>query len=231
MLHALAGRKSPRARAHSRVSRKYVLSPVRAARYAVEILAMFLLASVDDFGGALALGLFVGLVYARQNMLVVAPVYMLAVIVFSPSWWTLLYVAVPVIVFVVVYMAFFRLRKNVKIIFTTCAAVVSEIPHAVCAVLFGGSITSSVLSAVIVAVFSFCAQIICYAVLLRGINTRFTPDEIIAGGISVVGFAFAASGVHTEGFNLLFALTPFFVMFLRYAFRLPPRLLSARLQV
>lgn len=213
MLHALAGRKSPRARAHSRVPRKYVLSPVRAARYAVEILAMFLLASVDDFGGALALGLFVGLVYARQNMLVVAPVYMLAVIVFSPSWWTLLYVAVPVIVFVVVYMAFFRLRKNVKIIFTTCAAVVSEIPHAVCTVLFGGSITSSVLSAVIVAVFSFCAQIICYAVLLRGINTRFTPDEIIAGGISVVAFAFAASGVHTEGFNLLFALTPFFVMF------------------
>ena len=84
--------------------------------------AMVLLASVDEFGGALALGLFAGLCYARQNMLLVAPVYALSVIAFAPSPWTLLYVAVPVVVFAAVYFAFYRLRRNVHIVFTTVAA-------------------------------------------------------------------------------------------------------------
>ena len=212
MLNSAVGKRLPRRHARARVPRKYMLSPVRAAQYAAQILSMFLLASVEDFGGALALGLFAGLVYARRNMLVVAPVYALAVIAFSPSWWTVLYVSVPVLLFFVVYLVFFRLRKNVHVVFTTVTAIAGEIPHAVCTAVFGGSITAVVLSAVIVAVFSFCAQIVCYAVLLRGINTRFTPDELIAGGIIVVAFAFAAAGVSIEGFTLVFALAAFFVM-------------------
>ena len=56
-------RRKPRTRA----PRKYLLSPVRAAQYAEEAVAMVLLASVDTFGGALALGLFAGLCYARQH--------------------------------------------------------------------------------------------------------------------------------------------------------------------
>lgn len=209
-------RRKPRTRA----PRKYLLSPVRAAQYAAEAVAMVLLASVDTFGGALALGLFAGLCYARQNLLVVAPVYALSVIAFSPSPWTVLYVAVPVLLFAGVYILFYRLRKNVHIVFTTAAAVVAEAPHAVCSALFGGSVTASVLCAVLAGVFAFCAQTICYAVLLRGIKTRFTPDELIAGGLSAVAFAFAAAGVEVQGFNLAFGLTPFFVML--FAFGVSP---------
>lgn len=205
-------RKRPRAHA----PRKYLLSPVRAARYAAEILAMVLLASVDTFGGAFALGFFVGLCYARQNLLIVAPVYALSVIAFSPSPWTVLYVAVPIILFAGIYFVFYRLRKNVHIVFTTAAAVVAEVPHALCTALFGGSITASVLCAVLAGVFAFCAQTICYAVLLRGIKTRFTPDELIAGGLGAVVFAYAAAGVEIQGFNLAFGLTAFFVMLFAY---------------
>ena len=168
----------------------------------------------------LALGLFAGLCYARQNLLVVAPVYALSVIAFSPSPWTVLYVAVPVLLFAGVYILFYRLRKNVHIVFTTAAAVVAEAPHAVCSALFAGSVTASVLCAVLAGVFAFCAQTICYAVLLRGIKTRFTPDELIAGGLSAVAFAFAAAGVEVQGFNLAFGLTPFFVML--FAFGVSP---------
>lgn len=106
------------------------------------------------------------------------------------------------------------------IVFTTAAAVVAETPHAVCSALFGGSVTASVLCAVLAGVFAFCAQTICYAVLLRGIKTRFTPDELIAGGLSAVAFAFAAAGVEVQGFNLAFGLTPFFVML--FAFGVSP---------
>lgn len=178
--------------------------------------ALVLLASVDRFGGALALGLFVGLCYARQNLAVIAPVYALAVIAFEPSPWTLLYVAVPVLLYVAVYVGFYRARKNVHILVTTAAAVAGELPHAVTNALFGGGIAESALCAVIAGVFAFCAQTVCYAVLLRGIKTRFTPDEKIAGGICVMAFAYAAAAVRADGFVLLFALVPFFSMLFAY---------------
>lgn len=173
---------------------------------------MFLLASVDTFGGALALGMFAGLCYARQNLLIVAPMYAVAVMVFNPSWWTLLFVAVPIFLFTGVYLVFYRFRKNVRVVFTTLAAVAAELPHAVCTALDGGAYVAAAVSAVIVAIFSFCAQIVCYAVFLRGLNTRFTPDELISGGLVAAAFFFAAAGVSVEGFNLAYAMTAFFTM-------------------
>ena len=189
-----------------------MLSPARAATYAASVAAMVLLASVDRFGGAFALGLFAGLCYARSNLLVVAPAYILSVIAFSPTPWTLLCVAVPVVLYIGIYFAFYRLRRNVNIIFTTAAAVASELVHAVPEMLYGGGVTEGVLSVVLAGVFAFCAQTVCYAVLLRGIKTRFTPDELVAGGLVIVVFAYAAACAGGDGFRLVFALVPFFVM-------------------
>ena len=173
---------------------------------------MVLLASVERFGGAFALGLFAGLCYARSNLLVVAPAYILSVIAFSPTPWTLLCVAVPVVLYIGIYFAFYRLRRNVNILFTTAAAVASELVHAVPEMLYGGGVTEGVLSVVLAGVFAFCAQTVCYAVLLRGIKTRFTPDELVAGGLVIVVFAYAAACAGGDGFRLVFALMPFFVM-------------------
>ena len=93
---AIPVRGEPKHRRRPRAPRRYLLSPARAATYAASVAAMVLLASVDRFGGAFALGLFAGLCYARSNLLVVAPAYILSVIAFSPTPWTLLCVAVPV---------------------------------------------------------------------------------------------------------------------------------------
>ena len=132
-----------------------MLSPARAAAYAASVAAMVLLASVDRFGGAFALGLFAGLCYARSNLLVVAPAYILSVIAFSPTPWTLLCVAVPVVLYIGIYFAFYRLRRNVNILFTTAAAVASELVHAVPEMLYGGGVTEGVLSVVLAGVFAF----------------------------------------------------------------------------
>lgn len=214
-LPAMAGVRRKRMRA-PRSPRRYLLSPSRAAAYAIAVAALVLLASVDDLGGALALGLFAGLCYARLNMLLVAPAYVLSVIAFSPSVWTLVYVAVPVAVFAVVYFIFHRLRRNVHILFTTAAALLAELPEAVLSTLFGGSITAGILCAVLACAFAFCAQTVCYAVLLRGIKTRFTPDELIACGISAAVFAYAAAEARVQGFVLAFALVGFFGMLLSH---------------
>ena len=200
--------RKPRARAR----RNIYLSPSVAAGYVVAVLSLFLAASVDDFGGALALGLFAGLSYARRNLLVIAPAYALAVIVFSPSLWTLLYVAVPVALFFALYFAYYRRRKNVNAFVSSCVALAGEIPHAVCTAVFGGEIVTVLVSAVIAAVFSYACATFCYAVFLRGPSTRFTPDEAVTAGIVAVAFSYATCGVSAAEFTLVFALVPFFAV-------------------
>ena len=201
-------------RQRARIPKRFLLSPAKAALYAAGAAATVLLASVDTFGGALALGWFAGLGYARQNMLVTAPVYVLSVIAFSPSPWTLLFVSVPVVVFAVMYAVCTRLRKRVRPVAGAAAALVTELPHAVLSALSGESVTACVLCAVLAGVFAFVAQTICYAVFFRGIKTRLTPDELIAGGIAVVVFCYAAAGVRVQGLSLVFMFVPFFSVLL-----------------
>ena len=200
-------------RQRARIPKRFLLSPAKAALYAAGAAATVLLASVDTFGGALALGWFAGLGYARQNMLVTAPVYVLSVIAFSPSPWTLLFVSVPVVVFAVMYAVCTRLRKRVRPVAGAAAALVTELPHAVLSALSGESVTACVLCAVLAGAFAFVAQTICYAVFFRGIKTRLT-DELIAGGIAVVVFCYAAAGVRVQGLSLVFMFVPFFSVLL-----------------
>lgn len=196
-----------------RPARRYLLSPSKAALFTVEFLLLALFSSVPDFGMALALAVFTGLVYARQNLAVIAPAYIVSAIIFNISWWTLLYAAVPVVLFMLLYFAFFRMRKNVPLVLTSLVALVGMIPYAVCTVVFGGDYVPVIISLIIVAVFSFCAQILCYAVLLRGINTRFTLDEMICGGIAAVVASFAFMSVDIEGFSPFYLIAPFIIMF------------------
>lgn len=207
----ISARRAPRPRRRGRAP-SFSLSPVRAAQYTAQALILILLSSVDGVGGTLALGMFAGLAYARQNLLIVAPMYMVAVVIFNPSWWTLLYVAVPVAVFAAVYIAFYRLRKNVHPFFTVLAAVAAEVPHAVCEAVFGQNAVFAAVCVVAAAVFTACAQTVCYAVLLRGINTRFTPDELISSSVVLAVVFYAAAGVSAENINLAYGLAAFGIM-------------------
>lgn len=185
---------------------------VQAVRYSVEALLIFLLASVDDVGGAMALGLFVGLVYSKQNLLILAPVYVIACAVFALSWWTLLYCVIPVVLLSGLYAVFYKLKRNVPVWAVALCALVSSVPYAVCTALFTGGIFTVVLSLVIVAVFSFCCSIAGYAILIRRINCHFTLDEQICGGIFLAVFAYALSSIHIENFYIYFTVLAFIVL-------------------
>lgn len=54
------------------------LSAKTAVNFVAECLAIFLFASVKDFGFALSLALLCGLVFARQNVVAIAPCFIVA---------------------------------------------------------------------------------------------------------------------------------------------------------
>ena len=205
----------------------FKLSPRAILPFVVQSLLLFLFASVDKFGFALALGLFCGFVYARQNILLILPCYALACFVFSLSWQVLLFALAPALVLVCVYALFFKLKRNVPVWAVAIAALIGMTPYAVCGVLFGGDWMLVALSVVVAVAVVFCSSIVCYAVFVRRVMGTATLDELACGGFLVIVLGYALCGVNVYGFGLLPLAIAFFAVILSACLKAGAALISA----
>ena len=191
-----------------RARRRYLLSPSKAAGYALSVALIFVFAAADAFGQALALGLLVGLVYARRNLLVVGGAYLAASVCFDLAVWTPLYAGVPVIVLWIFYFAHRRARRNVGVWASAGAGLICALPYAVIRAVLHGDYPAAALSFLLAGAVSLACSSFCYAVFVRGTITRLAPDEKIAAGIAAAALGYAACSCEAGGFSLAFALLP-----------------------
>jgi len=195
------------------------LSPKTAIKFVAECLCLFLLASVGDFGFALALALFCGLSYARQNILAIAPAFIIACCVFALDVWMLLYSAVPVLILFALYAVFFKFKRNVPLWAVALGAVVGMIPYAVCNCVFSQAYLTVGINVLIAVVLTFCCGITAYAVFVRGYMHRATVDELICSGVLAAVVGYALSGVTIYAFGVFFTVSAFAVLFSSTCFK------------
>lgn len=189
------------------------LSPRTAVKFVAECLCLFLVASVDEFGYALALALFCGFVYARQNIIAIAPAYIVACCVFVPSWWTLLYAASPVLTLVSLYAIYVKLKRNVPLWAVALSAVVGMTPYIACNCLFYGAYFTVAVCTLVAVIMVFCCGITAYAIFVRGYLHKATVDELICSGMLTVVAGYALCGVQIYEFNLFFTVAAFAILF------------------
>lgn len=195
------------------------LSPKTAISFTAEVLCMFLLASVPQFGFALALALFCGLAYARQNILAVAPAFILACCVFMLDWWTLLYTVVPVAVLFALYAVFFKLKRNVPLWTVALCALVGMLPYIVCTCVFHKAYFAVAVGVCLALVMTFCCGVTAYAVFVRGYLHKATVDELICAGMSAVVIGYALGGAAIAKFGFFFTVFAFAVLFSSVCFK------------
>ena len=190
----------------------YVLDPQKALKYIIEFLLMILFFSAGEIGYALAVGFFSGLVYARQNLLIISPLFIIAGGVFLTSWLGLVFLVVQPIVFVALYFMYTRFKKNVPTWSVLVCALICALAEGLTTLLINGGGLRFALTIVLTVIFALCCTNVCYAVLIRGVKCRFTLDEHICLGITSVAFAYACQGVAVYNFNLFFLVLPFIIL-------------------
>lgn len=195
------------------------MSAKTAVAFAFEGLAIFLFASVPSFGFALSLALCCALVFARQNVLAVSPCFVVASVVFSPDWRTLLYAIAPVILLIALYAIFFKIRKNVPLWSVALCALVGMIPYVVCGCLLCGDYLKFGLCALFAVAGTFCFGICAYAVFVRSVLHKATVDELICGGITLAVTGYALCGVGGLGFYAYGAVLAFCLLFCSVCFK------------
>lgn len=171
-----------------------------AVAFVSEGLAIFLLASIDDFGFALSLALFCAFVYARQNILALAPCFIVASCVFCLSWQMLLYSLAPIALLLVLYLICFKLKKSVPLWSVALCALFGMSPYAVCTCLMDAQYLKVALSCLLALTFTFCGGICAYAIFVRGVLHKATVDELMCSAIVLSVFGYALAGVGGYGF-------------------------------
>lgn len=182
----------------------FTLSPSAAIKFVGECLTIFLLASVPELGFALSLAALCGFVYARQNVLTLAPAFIIACSVFSMSWWTLAE-CVPIIPLLFgLYAIFFKLKRNVPLWAVALTALVSMAPHFAISAAVRGEILVIPVSAIVAVTVTFAAGVAAYAILLRGAVCSLAIDEVICMGVVTAIFGYALYGVNISSFRLYY---------------------------
>lgn len=190
-----------------------------AVAFAGEGILIFLLASIDGFGFALSLALFCALVYARQNILALAPCFIVASVVFCFAWQMLLYALSPVVLLIFLYMLFFKLKRNVPLWSVALCALLGISPYAVCKCLFEQLYLSVGLSCLFALIFTFCFGIGAYALFVRGLLHKTTIEEKMCFGIALCVFGYALAGVGGYGFYASTTAICFLVLLSSMCFR------------
>ena len=193
-------------------AKTYVINPRTALIYTVEFLLLILFFSTGEIGYALAVGLFGGLAYARQNLLVITPFFLIAGGVFLTDVLGLIFLVVPPVIFVGLYFVYSHFKRNVPSWAVLLCVFISSLAEGLTTLLTIGGGLRFALTLIVSVLFALCCTNVCYAVLIRGLKCRFTLDERICLGIFCVAFAYSCYGVDIYRFNLFYLILPFVIL-------------------
>lgn len=192
-------------------------NPSEIIKYAAFFLAFvfFSRATLFEFS-PFALGLFVGLVYSRQNVLILTPLYVLASLTMNLSLYTLLYSVTPALILIGCYYACYKLSKRVTLLILALCTLVGQIPYLVISCVLHSAYFEAVFTVVLGIMFSFVSEIACYALVLRGLNYHLAIDERICLALLLAALSLGIYKLPIYGFNLFYlfaaAVSMFFVM-------------------
>jgi Serine/threonine protein phosphatase len=189
-------------------------------KYAAYFLLLLLLSSTETSFGArpFALGLFVALVYARQNILVLTPLYIAAAVIAEPQWMTLLASVIPPAVFVTAYFVHCKTGRAMNVRFMNLYALLAGVPSAFLAA-NGRPLFSVILGIIIAQIFVYTTTIIVYAIIIRGLKYRFVIDELVSGAVFLAVCALSLSKLVPFGISVYAAVLCFLLLLSAYNFQ------------
>lgn len=174
-------------------------------KYAAYVFMMFLMTMAQTANGIrpFGLGLFVALIFARQNLPVLAITYIAACIHADPSWQSAVIGAAPAVVFTAAYFIHHRLNKRLGITAAGIYTLVSQIPYVVFEVM-RGNYYEAVLTAVLTEIFAYVSLLALYALIRRGGKYRPTTDESVALLVFAGAVALSLFDVGYQSFRLFY---------------------------
>lgn len=132
-----------------------------------------------------AIGLFMAAVYSKQNILFLAPIYLICGIAITPSLTQLLYCATPIAIVAVSFLVHYKLKRQVGLLAICIYTFVSQIPRIIFETGDSYLLVNTVITILLAQVFTYICVMVVYSTLIRGLRYKFSFEE----GVAVSVFA------------------------------------------
>ncbi|MDR3216657.1 MAG: SpoIIE family protein phosphatase [Clostridiaceae bacterium] len=189
-------------------------------KYAVYFSLFVLLFHAETKNGLkpFALGLFVALVYSRENLLSVSPLYIVAALTADFSWQATVCAAAPALILGIAYFAHYKLKKPLSAALISFYAFLSQIPYVLLHVSGVSEALNTLLTVLVAQIFTYAAVFIVYAVKVRGLKYKLTIDEMVSGEILIAVFAIALYRYDIFGFIPFYTVAAFAILGAAFVF-------------
>lgn len=129
-----------------------------------------------------AIALFMALVYCRQNVLILTPLYIGAAMIAAPTLSNLLIAATPCAVIAAAYFVHYKLRYKINLFSLSVYTLLSQVTLLVLECKSVDLIANCLISVLGAQIFTYCAIVIVYLILVKELKFRPTSEEMLAGG-------------------------------------------------
>lgn len=165
------------------------------------------------------LGFFVALVYCRESIWALSPMYVISLLIVDFSLESFIIGIVPPLIFITMKTAHYLLGKPLRILHANIYALISSLPVILLNINGIENIINGIATVILSQIFTYCAIVIAYAILIRGIKYRFSVDELV-GGFAILGaLAMGLFKIEIYGFKLFYLIIPILLMSVLYAGR------------
>lgn len=151
------------------------------------------------------IGLFVGLVYCRKNLLILTPLLLGASLIADFSWQTLVSVLSVSAILFLAYVIHKLSRKNIKLYLLIIYTAIAQIPSVFIYGLGIAVVMKRVIIYCISLVFTFFAILSCKCIFIKGMKYKPSGLESVALALCLMAFSLGLYSVQ------IFKLTPFYI--------------------
>lgn len=189
--------------------------------YLLSVVPFFLCANakIDDNVLGLALGLYVALIYCRCDYFLISPMYVAGCALADASVVGLIYAISPVIFMGCAKVIHYAFAKPLNMISANVFACLSLLPVFIFD-LGVHKIPYVITTVALNQVFCYCATVICYALVVRGVRNKLSVDEILGGAIMIVIMSLGLYRCNVFGFMPFFLIAGWTVMACTHCFSL-----------
>ncbi|MFI3228971.1 MAG: SpoIIE family protein phosphatase [Bacillota bacterium] len=149
---------------------------------------------------AFSVAFFMALVYCKQNVLVLSPLYICAGVAVNFSIATLISVVAPIVAVVIAMFVHYRLRKKLRMLTMSICTVVSLIPTFIFNEL--ASIYGAILGLICSQISLYCFVVVLFAVLKKRMRFSLSKEEVLAFCYTFAVFGMGFASICIVGYSI-----------------------------
>ncbi|MDD4316102.1 MAG: SpoIIE family protein phosphatase [Clostridia bacterium] len=159
-----------------------------------------------------ALGFFMALLFCRQNILVLCPLYAVASMLVSPTAINLVFALCPCAVTLSAYFLHYKLKKKITMLFLSIYTFLSCLPLLIMFTADIYQITNTVITLLGAEAFMFCCATFLQPLLTRGLKYKLRHEERLSLFLFLTALFTGVSYFEPFGFAVLYTVAVFAII-------------------